>query len=139
MNEFVLFAFLLFTANKTNSFVRFLGESMARPNCFRFYLTFSDHKKFANSGPLASNFKGFCWSLEQFSLTEGQNNFGNKIPILFSSSIWCMLGCWRCLWKFSIRNSFWFFGVLWNLYSLWFLFSDCHNLLVICQRAYSKS
>jgi hypothetical protein len=41
MNEFVSFAFLLFTANKTNSFVRFLGESMARPNCFWFYLTFS--------------------------------------------------------------------------------------------------
>ena len=28
-NEFVLFAFLLFTANKTNSFVRFLEESTA--------------------------------------------------------------------------------------------------------------
>ena len=40
-NEFVLFAFLLFTANKTNSFVCFLAESMARPNCFRFYLTFT--------------------------------------------------------------------------------------------------
>ena len=39
-NEFFLFAFLLFTANKTNSFVHFLGESTARPNCFRFYLTF---------------------------------------------------------------------------------------------------
>ena len=32
---------LLFTANKTNLFIRFLGESMARPNCFRFYLTFN--------------------------------------------------------------------------------------------------
>ena len=31
MNEFVLFDFLLFMANKTNLFVRF---------CFRFYLTF---------------------------------------------------------------------------------------------------
>jgi hypothetical protein len=28
-DEFVLFAFLLFTANKSNSSVRFLGESMA--------------------------------------------------------------------------------------------------------------
>ena len=28
-NEFVLFVFLLFMANKTNSFVRFLGESTA--------------------------------------------------------------------------------------------------------------
>ena len=41
-NKFVLFAFLLFTANKTISFVHFLGESMACPNCFRFYLTFSN-------------------------------------------------------------------------------------------------
>ena len=39
-NEFVLFAFfLLFTANKSNSFVHCLGESMARQSCFRFYLT----------------------------------------------------------------------------------------------------
>ena len=94
---------------------------------------------FENSWPSASNFKRFSWSLEHFFLTEGRNNFGNKIPFFFSSSIWCVLGCWRCLWKFSIRNSFRFFGLLWNLYSLWFLFSDCHNLLVICQRAYSKS
>ena len=27
-NKFVFFAFSLFTANKTNSFLRFLGESM---------------------------------------------------------------------------------------------------------------
>ena len=37
-DEFVLFAFLLFTANKSN---RFMGESMARQSVFRFYLTFS--------------------------------------------------------------------------------------------------
>ena len=35
-----MFAFLLFTANKTNSFVCFLGESTVRQSCFRFYLTF---------------------------------------------------------------------------------------------------
>ena len=40
-NKFVLSAFLLFTANKLNSFVRFLGESTARQSCFWFYLTFS--------------------------------------------------------------------------------------------------
>ena len=39
--EFVLLDFLLFTANKTNSFVRFLGESTKSLNCFLFYLTFS--------------------------------------------------------------------------------------------------
>ena len=42
----------------------------------------SDLKKFANSRPSASNFKIFSWSLEQFFLTVGQNNFGNKIPFL---------------------------------------------------------
>ena len=40
----------------------------------------SDLKIFANSGPSASNFKSFSRSLEQFFLTVGQNNFGNKIP-----------------------------------------------------------
>ena len=39
-DEFVLFAFLLFTANKSNSSVRFLGESTASQSAFRFYLTF---------------------------------------------------------------------------------------------------
>ena len=33
-DEFVLFAFLLFTANKSNSSVRFLGESMAQQSAF---------------------------------------------------------------------------------------------------------
>ena len=33
-DEFVFFAFLLFTANKSNSSVPFLGESMARQSAF---------------------------------------------------------------------------------------------------------
>ena len=41
----------------------------------------SDLKNFANSRPSASNFKSFSRSLEQFFLTVGQNNFGNKIPL----------------------------------------------------------
>ena len=40
-DEFDLFAFLLFTANKSNSSVRFFGESTARQSAFRFYLNFS--------------------------------------------------------------------------------------------------
>ena len=36
----VLFAFLLFTANKSNLSVRFLGESTARQSAFWFYPTF---------------------------------------------------------------------------------------------------
>jgi hypothetical protein len=34
MDKFVLFDFLLFTANKSNSSVHFLGESMARQSAF---------------------------------------------------------------------------------------------------------
>ena len=44
MDELVLLAFLLFTANKSNSSVHFLGESTARQSAFRFYLTFSTCK-----------------------------------------------------------------------------------------------
>ena len=40
----------------------------------------SDLKSLANSGPSASNFKKISWSLEQFFLKAGQNNFCNKIP-----------------------------------------------------------
>ena len=40
----------------------------------------SDFKTFANSRRSASSFKSFSWSQEQFFLTVGQNNFGNKIP-----------------------------------------------------------
>ena len=43
---------------------------------------FSDLKSFANSRPSASNFKSFTRSLEHFFLTEGQINFGNKIPLM---------------------------------------------------------
>ena len=40
MDEYVLFAFLLFTANKSNLSYRLLGESTARQSAFRFYLNF---------------------------------------------------------------------------------------------------
>ena len=40
-NEFDLFAFLLFTANKSNYSVRFLRESTARQSSFWFHLTFN--------------------------------------------------------------------------------------------------
>ena len=43
----------------------------------------SDLKNFENSRPSASNFKSFSRSLEQFFLTVGQNNFGNKILFLY--------------------------------------------------------
>ena len=36
----------------------------------------------------ASSFKSFSWSLEQFFLTVGQNNFGNKIPVSYLSCWW---------------------------------------------------
>ena len=43
-NEIFLFAFLLFTANKTNSSVHILGVSPGRQSCFWFYLTFREYK-----------------------------------------------------------------------------------------------
>ena len=46
----------------------------------------SDLKKVLNSWPSASNFKSFSRSLEQFFLTVGQNNFGNKIPFFMVTS-----------------------------------------------------
>jgi len=39
--DLVLFAFLLFTANKSNLPIHFMGESTARQSAFRFYLTFT--------------------------------------------------------------------------------------------------
>ena len=45
---------------------------------FTDWINFSSDLK--NSRPSASNFKSFSQSLEQFFLTVGQNNFGNKIP-----------------------------------------------------------
>ena len=46
-------------------------------------------KNLANSRPSASNFKRFPRSLEQFFLSLGQNNFGNKIPfLLFKKKEW---------------------------------------------------
>ena len=57
----------------------------------------SDLKNYVNSRPPASNFKSFSWSLEQFFLTAGQNNFGNKIPFntdLKICEILIFLQCW---------------------------------------------
>ena len=45
----------------------------------------SDLKIVENSRPSASNFKSFSRSLEQLFLTVGQNNFGNKIPVMFAT------------------------------------------------------
>ena len=66
----------------------------------------SDLKIFSNSRPSASNFKSFSRSLEQFFLTVGQNNFGNKIPFLTFS--------WRFLrfikleqLKFRCEKNYW--------------------------------
>ena len=74
-------------------------------NCSR------DLKIFANSWPLALNFKSFSWSLEQFSLTVGQNNFGNKIPFLLSFLAWNCHKCLLCRFAFLHERINW----LWSL------------------------
>ena len=61
-DELVLFAFLVVVANKTNSFVLFRGESTARPNCFRFYLTFNG-RAFYSCIKRPSMFP--CWQCRQ--------------------------------------------------------------------------
>ena len=53
-----------------------------------------DFKIFANSWPVASNFKSFSRSLEHFFLTVGQDNFGNKIPF-----------CWELLIRIGPTNN----------------------------------
>ena len=68
--------------------LRKLQEQAKKAFCYqKFFWPFTvwmncsnDLKHFANSRPTACNFKTFSWSLEQFFLTVGQNNFGNKIP-----------------------------------------------------------
>ena len=39
---------------------------------------------FATSQPLAWNFKKISQSLQQFFLIVGQNNFGDKIPVVLN-------------------------------------------------------
>ena len=62
----------------------------------------SDLKNFASFQPSASNFTSFSWSLEQFFLTVGQNNFGNKIPLFWSDQFLLFFRianpAWRTLW-----------------------------------------
>ena len=48
---------------------------------------------FANFQPPVSNCKTFSPSIEQFFLTEGQNNFGNKIPF------WQLTKTYNFLWR----------------------------------------
>ena len=61
--------------------MRNLQEQVKKAFCYHL-------KIFANSPPSASNFKSFSRSLEQFFLTVGQNNFGNKIPYLIIHFSW---------------------------------------------------
>ena len=68
--------------------MRHLQEQVKKAFCYqKLFWSFtvwincsSDLKKFANSQPLASNFKSFSRSLDNFFFTVGQNYFGNKIP-----------------------------------------------------------
>ena len=76
-DEFVLFAFLLFTANKSNSSVRFLGESTARQSAFRFYLTFR-----------GIQFEKFTMSL----VTLTQVKIDYQTQSLFSIQTWWSVG-----------------------------------------------
>ena len=75
MDEFVLFAFLLFTANKSNSSVCFLGEPTARQSAFRNYLTF----RLSNRGTKKENPK-LC-SSDLIVGNEVINHFSDELCI----------------------------------------------------------
>ena len=78
----------------------------------------NDLKIFANSRPSASNFKSFSRSLDQFFLTVGQNNFGNKILFLIDSQLHiCTVFQWRIsALLFSIYCHFLFLSYLISMY-----------------------
>ena len=76
MDEFVLFAFLLFTANKSNSSVHFLGESTARQSAFCFHLTFTLDLLFESDSAMLPN----C---PNFEVTQGGPS---KRPSIFKTS-----------------------------------------------------
>ena len=68
----------------------------------------SDLKNFANSRPSASNSKSFSRSLEQFFLTVGKNNSGNKIPLIgCKPGFFCFsLGVQKEIKHFLIKDCF---------------------------------
>ena len=70
-DEFVLFAFLLFTANKSNFSVRFLEESTAHQSAFWCYLTFNQN---------------CCKELEKYNGTDLRRNFTAVIIFLAEGS-----------------------------------------------------
>jgi hypothetical protein len=101
----------------------------------------SDLKKFANSWPSVSNFKSFSRLLEQFFLTVGQNNFGNKIPLntylqwhldcyclllktfsIFVSCNYCFQMAYVCIFKILNFSCFW----SWKSWSTKILYESLH-------------
>ena len=85
----------------------------------------SDLKNFANSRPSASNFKSFSRSLEQFFLTVGQNDFGNKMPLLLLLLLsvlvlqyfvhFFLLKCVVIFCYIDIKHDFWHFAIFYRL------------------------
>ena len=78
-------------------------------------------KFFANSRPSASNFKSFSRSLGQFFLTVGQNNFGNKIPLLLKWNIVKSITV-KCKRTYSVCNSV--FTITGGKFSSWIVVSQ---------------
>ena len=78
--------------------------------------------------PSATNFKSFSRSLEQFFLTVGQTNFGNKIPFAKFSSThksFFKLLCSVISWRFCTKN--WEMGDMIDFYL--FLNSQLYKIL----------
>ena len=92
--DFYIIWVFFFNLNYNFSNVLNLGnlqEQVKKVYCFKNCTSLHFHcsnkliqgsQNFENSRPSALNFKSFSWSLEQFfSLSIGQNNFRNKIPL----------------------------------------------------------
>ena len=99
----------------------------------------SDLKKFENSRPSASNFKSFSQSLNQFFLTVGQNNFGNKIPLItkLTQILSQNISVAKCLLnlKLEVQGS-WFSNSSHNFISKYVLYWRHFNPLVITNRSW---
>ena len=70
---------------KTFCYQKLFWPFTVRTNCS------SILKIFTNSRSSASSFKKLSWSLEQFFLTVGQNNFGNKISMFIKKLFYPIL------------------------------------------------
>ena len=92
INEFVLFLFLLFTANKSNLFVHFLGESTASQFCFWFYLTFTTCRHWVDVILHCKYQQRFFFISLAFQTWV---IYHNRLFWFYNSLPWCLIESWH--------------------------------------------